>query len=306
MSKTVGVAVITHCAKKHLPYCLPPLLTSKLHPRVMVVNSSSNDGTVELAQEFGAETLVIPRAEFNHGTTRERARKALGTDIVIMVTPDAYIADPHALEKLIEPILNGEAAVAYARQLPHDGAGFFEKFHRDFNYPLESQLRGIEDVSRYGVYTFFCSNSFAAYSNSALDDIGGFEHVLLGEDTVAVSKLLRKGYKIAYVADALVKHSHAYTLSQEFRRTFDTGLARKGYAHHFEGAPSDAKRGVEYTRQMMKALLQSSPQKIPYALVQTVVRFVAYKIGQKSVSAPVWFKKLLSSQDFYWNSSKPV
>lgn len=300
MPKTIGIAVITHCAKKHLPYCLPPLLTSKLRPRVMVVNSSSHDGTVELAKEFGAETLVIPRAEFNHGTTREAARKALGTDIVIMITPDAYIADPSALERLIEPLLNETAAVSYARQLPHDGAGFFEKFHRDFNYPSQSQLRGIEDLSRYGVYTFFCSNSFAAYSNRALDEVGGFEHVLLGEDTVVVSKLLRKGYKIAYVADALVKHSHTYTLGQEFRRTFDTGLARKGYAHYFEGAPSDAKRGLDYTKQMMKTLFRIAPQKIPYAAVQTAVRFVAYKIGQKSVNAPRWFKKLLSSQDFYW------
>lgn len=300
MSKTVGVAVITHCSKKHLPHCLPPLLKSKLRPRVMVVNSSSNDGTVELAQQFGAETLVIPRAEFNHGTTREKARKALGTDIVIMITPDAYAVNPEALDKLIEPIMNGTAAVSYARQIPHDGAGFFEKFHRDFNYPPESQLRGIEDVGTFGAYTFFCSNSFAAYSNEALDGVGGFEHVLLGEDTVAVAKLLRGGHKIAYVADALVKHSHTYTLEQEFRRTFDTGLARKGYAHHFEGASSDTKRGLEYTKRMIGELSRNRPSWIPYAITQTVVRYVAYKIGQSCVNAPIWLKKKLSSQDFYW------
>lgn len=300
LHKTVGVAVITHCAKNHLSYCLPPLLKSKLKPRVMVVNSSSNDGTVELAEQFGAETLVIPRAEFNHGTTREKARKALGTDIVIMITPDAYMVNKDALEKLIEPIVNGAASVSYGRQIAHDGAGFFEKYHRDFNYPSESHVRSFEDVNDYGPYIFFCSNSFAAYSNKALDEVEGFEHVLLGEDTVATAKLLRKGHKIAYVADAIVQHSHSYTLEQEFRRTFDTGLARKGYKHHFEGVAADTKRGVQYTKRMLSELSRERPSLIPYALTQTLVRFVAYKIGQASVNAPTWLKKKLSSQDFYW------
>jgi rhamnosyltransferase len=72
---SIGVILITHNAKHHLPHCLPPLLNSSLKPRVLVVNSSSNDGTLELAQEMGAETLAIPRKQFNHGLTRELARK---------------------------------------------------------------------------------------------------------------------------------------------------------------------------------------------------------------------------------------
>ena len=74
---TVGVAVITYKAVALLPECLPALLESPLKPRVLVVNSSSGDGTVELARKMGAETLVIPRYEFNHGTTRELARDQL-------------------------------------------------------------------------------------------------------------------------------------------------------------------------------------------------------------------------------------
>lgn len=235
---SIGVAVITHKAKNHLPLCLPPLLQSSLKPRVLVVNSSSHDGTVETALELGAETLVIPRPDFNHGSTREKARKHLDTDIVVMITPDAYALDTHVLERLVKPIIEGKASISYARQIPHDGADFFESFHREFNYPSESHIRGIEEIGRYGVYTFFCSNSCAAYSNKALDEIGGFHSTLLGEDTVAVAKLLRKGHKIAYTAEAIVKHSHRYTLMQEFKRTFDTGLARAEYGHLLSGGVS--------------------------------------------------------------------
>lgn len=296
---TVGVAIITHCAKRHLAHCLPPYLNSPLQPRVLVVNSSSNDGTIEIAREMGAETLLIPRHQFNHGTTRERARHVLGTEIVVMATPDAY-AKADALEKLIHPIANGSAAVAYARQLPHAGADLFEAFAREFNYPKESQLRSLKEIDEYGVYTFFCSNSCAAYRNKALDQIGGFQHVLLGEDTIAVAKLLYLGHKIAYVADAEVNHSHRYSLKQEFQRCFDIGLARNQQRTLLRSAGRDQKRGFAYTQALMSHLWERNPWMLPYAALQTVVKWMGYTLGQSSGQAPLWIKRACSTQDFYW------
>lgn len=301
---TVGVVFITHTAKHHLPHCLPPLLNSSLKPRVLVVNSSSKDGTVELAQLLGAETLVIPRSEFNHGATRELARKHLKTDIVVMMTPDAYAIDSSMLEMLIQPIVNDKAAVTYARQIPHVGANFFEAFARDFNYPKISHIRSIQDAQNYGAYTFFCSNACAAYSNTALDAIGGFEHVLLGEDTVAVAKLLHNGQRVAYVAEAVVKHSHRYGLLQEFKRNFDTGLARKSFELLIRVGGSDMSRGKKYVLEMSKYLARSQPALLPYAFLQSLAKCSGYKIGRASNNAPLWFKKVCSSQDFYWNTAK--
>lgn len=301
-TKTIGIAVITHHAKHHLPQCLPYYLQSSLKPKVLVVNSSSNDGTVEAAQELGAETLVIPRQEFNHGSTREKARKHLGTDIVVMITPDAYPADKHVLENLVAPLITAQASVAYARQIPHDGATFFEAFPRHFNYPEEGHVRSLLDLHLYGIYTFFCSNSCAAYLNGALDDIGGFQPVLLGEDTVAVAKLLRKGHKIAYVSEAIVKHSHRYTLLEEMRRNFDTGLARKEYQYLLECGYKDSKRGKEYVVRMIEQLTKKDVHLLPYAFVQTAAKWLGYRLGRLSSKAPLWFKKSLSSQDFYWVS----
>lgn len=301
-SMSVGVAVITHCAKKHLPFCLPPLLNSSLNPKVLVVNSSSNDGTVELAKEMGAETLIIDRLKFNHGTTRELARHQLNTDIVVMITPDAYFISNDEMGKLIDPIVNKKASCAYARQIPHDGASFFESFPRRFNYPEKSHIRSFGDMDKYGAYTFFCSNSCAAYLNEALSSIGGFEWTLMGEDTVAVAKLLSRGHSIAYVAESIVKHSHRYTLKQEFQRHFDIGLARSQYDPSVFGAISDTRRGYEYLMQMFKTLFITKPYLIPYGLLQTSIKYFAYLLGKKFHSAPSSVNKMMSSQDFYWDS----
>lgn len=299
---TIGIAVITYNARHLLPYCLPPLMQSKLKPRILVVNSSSTDGTVELATQFGVETLIVPRKDFNHGATRELARKALGTDFVVMITPDAYAADNTVLEKLLEPLISKKASLAYARQIPHKGASFWESFPRHFNYPEKSQLRSLEDVKEHGVYTFFFSDSFGAYCNRALDEIGGFSHVLTGEDTVACAKLLLKGHKVAYVGDALVHHSHDYSLMQEFRRHFDTGYARETYKELLSAGGGDSARGKTYVKSLFAKLIKTSPQSIPYALMQTLAKWTGYQLGKRLKNAPTSIKKALSSQDFYWGS----
>lgn len=301
MSKapSIGVLIPTYQAARHLDKCLPPLLESSLRPRVLVIDSSSTDETAALARQHGAEVVVIPKAEFNHGKTREKGRHLLGTDIVVMVTQDAY-AKPGMLEELVKPLVEGQAALSYARQLPHTGAGFFEAFPRRFNYPAVSQLRSLEDLDRYGVYTFFCSNSCAAYVNTALNEVGGFPDVLFGEDTVVTAKLLQRGHRIAYVAEAEVQHSHAYTLKQEFRRHFDIGLARKSYHEHIKAAGSDNKRGGAYVKAMLESLCMDAPFMIPYALLQTGAKFAGYRLGKASERAPLWVKRAFSSQPSYW------
>lgn len=304
MNSQIAIAIITHNACHHLPHCLPPFLNSPLKPRVLVVNSSSNDGTVELAQEMGAETLVIPRLKFNHGTTREKARQYLNADVLVMATPDAYIKDKDALTKLVEPILNEDASVAYGRQIPHENADFFESFPRDFNYGQKSHIRSLKEIEIYGSYMFFCSNAFAAYSNKALESIGGFSPVLIGEDTVAVAKLLHAKHKVAYVAEAIVKHSHRYSLKDEFCRSFDTGLARKAFHELISLGGKDTIRGKQYVSALAKKLLKEGPHLIPYAVLQSGLKWLGYKLGQTSIHAPTCIKRFFSAQDFYWSSEE--
>jgi rhamnosyltransferase len=297
---SLGVAVITHRAVSQLSHCLPPLLDSGAAPRVLVVNSSSGDGTVELAQKMGAEVLVVPRNEFNHGVTREIARHVLGTDIVVMMTPDARPQNPDLLANLIRPILQGAASVAYARQIPHEGAKFFEAFPRSFNYPESSETRSIEDMKRIGPGTFFCSNVCAAWLNSALDEIGGFSPTLSLEDVIATARLLHAGHRIAYCADAVVAHSHRYSLAQEFRRHFDTGYVRAQQRRLLFTAGGDERRGAAYGTVMMRRLLREKSWLAPYGLAHLVTKYAGYRVGFHGHGLPHWVKRSLSGQDYYW------
>lgn len=270
---------------------------------VLVIDSSSDDGSVETFRRAGAKIKEIPRSLFNHGATREMARKCVPADIVIFMTQDAIPVDNLLIERLIEPIINGRASISYARQISHKGADVFEAFPRLFNYPAESNIRGIEDVDKYGVYTFFCSDSCAAYLNSALDEIGGFRPTLTSEDYFAVARLIQRGHKVAYVAEAVVEHSHSYSLWDEFRRYFDTGYVRaenpwvQNLVGHAEG------RGKEYFFKFVKQLLITKPWLIPYAIINTFVKLLGYRVGFWSFNAPKCWKKMLSGQRYYWDSN---
>lgn len=300
---SVGVAVITYQAVSHIPHCLPPVLQSPLHPRVLVVNSSSGDGTVEAALKMGSEVLVVPRHEFNHGATRELARHALGTDIVVMMTPDARPRDRNVLGNLVRPIAEGAASVAYARQVPREGAKFFEAFSRSFNYPEKSENRSVEDVKKVGPAAFFCSNVCAAWSNSALDEVGGFSPTLSLEDVIATTKLLHAGHRVAYCADSVVAHSHRYTLAEEFRRHFDTGYVRAGQRQLLFTNGGDERRGAAYATGLLSRLLLEQPWLVPYGVAHLMTKYAGYRLGFHGHALPVWIKRRLSAQDYFWQDS---
>ena len=96
-----GVLLLTRNAEMHLQRCLGPIFDSPLKPKVLVIDTSSTDRTREIAQRMGAQIDIIKPLEFNHGATRERGRKLLGTEIVIMLTQDAYPVDAGMLGFLV-------------------------------------------------------------------------------------------------------------------------------------------------------------------------------------------------------------
>jgi rhamnosyltransferase len=257
---TIGVFIPTFNAGPDLKKLLQSILDCTLPIKLLIVDSSSSDGTVDYVKKIGIETIAINQHEFNHGYTREFARKRLGTDIVVMLTQDVLPIGHCYLKLLTEPLINkSDIAVSYGRQIGKSGAGPFESFSRSFNYGTYPQVRGIDDVEKYGAHLFFCSNSFAAYKNSALDKVGGFATVLTNEDYLATAELLKSGFKIAYVPNAIVRHSHPYSLKEEFKRSFDNGYIRSITPDIIKIVGNSEKKGIEYTHKLFKLLLANYP-----------------------------------------------
>ncbi len=276
---------------------------------LLIVDSSSTDQTVVIAREFGAEVVVIPQEEFDHGGTRTMiARKAQG-DILIFLTQDAVPASTDALAKLIEPLLADETiGVTYGRQLPNCDATVLAAHLRLFNYPPQAAVRSFADRERFGLQTVFTSNSFAAYRRTALAEVGYFKSGLIfGEDTCTVGRLLMRDYKVAYVAEAMVFHSHNYTGLQEFRRSFDIGVLHVTESWLLETYGRAEGRGWQYVQSGVSYLMDRKKRVLlPGFFWRVFIKLCGYKLGRNFQSLPLWLIPLLSMHRSWWVGSRHV
>ncbi len=223
----VSVIIPTLNAEHEIEDLLAALERQSLRPmEILIVDSASDDGTVPLVKMHeGIRLLQIERCDFNHGATRDMALRATTGDFVCFLTQDALPASDAYLERLVAPMVGDPSiALVSGRQLPKADARRFEQLVRGFNYPDSSSVRSKRDLKKYGIKTFFASDTCSAYRRTAYLECGGFEHVNTNEDMLMAARFVASGLKVAYEPGAEVYHSHNLTPSQQFARNRAVGM----------------------------------------------------------------------------------
>lgn len=284
---------------KRFASALPTFLSPE---QVLIVDSSSADRTADLARAAGFRLYVISREEFNHGGTRQLAAELLpDAEFLIYLTQDAVLANADALDTLLRPFTDSKIAATFGRQLPHPGAGPIEAHARLFNYPAQSDVRTLESRWDLGFKAAFISNSFAAYRREALMAIGGFpSNVIFGEDTITAAKFLLSGWKITYVAEAQVYHSHSYSWTQDFKRYFDIGVLHSRENWLLEEFGEASGEGRRFVTSELEYLWPEYWWLIPSALVRTALKLIGYRLGRIEHRLNTGWKRNLSMHPGFW------
>jgi rhamnosyltransferase len=295
-----------------IPICNPGLVFSKLTESlsaqtiriddVLIIDSSSQ--RIEPLPRF--RTLVIGPEKFDHGGTRRMAVEILeDADVLIFLTQDAVLAEPTSLANLLDCFSDPLVGAAYGRQLPRPDATEIERHARHFNYPPQSKIKSVFDMPRLGLKAAFISNSFAAYRREALQKVDSFpDHNIVSEDTYVAARMLLRGWKVGYCAEATVFHSHAYSLRQEFQRYFDIGVfhAREPWIRtEFSGAEGE---GWRFAISEAKHLIRHDPLAFPMALVRTPIRYLGFRAGLLEKHLPHELKARLSMQKKFWAAER--
>ena len=242
----------------------------------------------------------VSKREFDHGGTRRMGVKKSSADVFVMMTQDAMPKDDRLIEKLVEP-LQGEVAVAYARQLPREDSTPVESYTREFNYPAKSRIKSAADLDSLGIKTFFCSNVCAMYDRRTYEELGGFvESTLFNEDMIYAGHLVQAGYAIAYAADAKVVHSHNYGCLAQFHRNFDLGVSQAQHPEIFDAYPSEG----EGIRMVKKSASYVCKIHKPWLLVtlffQSGFKYVGYFLGKRYKSLPDGVIRWCTSNKTWW------
>lgn len=302
----VSVIIPTLNAEKLIAELVLRLKQQTLRPtEIIVVDSSSEDRTVEVSAEMGCRTLVIKREAFDHGDTRNLGAKLSSGDVLVFMTQDARPVEDRFLENLVRPLgdpADPLMAASFGRQLARNDAVPPEKFARFFNYPDTGLVKSKEDLPRLGIRTFFFSDVCSAVRKRGFEAVGGFpEKIVMNEDMILAAKLILQGYKVAYVPEAAVWHSHNYSIIQQFRRYFDIGASLSMNRWLLEYARAESE-GFRFVKEQLAWLLRHRHYRwVPHALALTLAKYAGYKLGLMEERLPVSLKKRFSLHMHFWS-----
>ena len=269
---------------------------------IFVVDSSTEAVSDSVRSQF-ENFLSIDNKEFNHGATRQMmVDRYPNYDFYIFMTQDAYLNDEHAISNLLAPFSDERVGAVCGRQIPHIEANLLAQHARYFNYPSISAVWSMEDVPQLGLKAAFISNSFSAYRGSALREVGGFpSHVIVSEDMYVAAQMLLVGWKVAYAAEACCRHSHNYTIGQEFRRYFDIGVffGREVWVRQNFGAARG--EGLRYVKSELRFLGWNRCYLWPSSVLRNAFKLLGYRLGKISDSFPKWLNRRLSMHRRYWD-----
>ncbi len=299
----LSVIIPTLNAEKYLPRLLEGLLSQTLTDKeIIVIDSESDDGTLEIAASRNVGIQSIPRKDFNHGGTRNRVAGSAVGKYLVFLTQDILPVDDCLLENLVTPLeRDPEIVITYGRQVAYSHAYPIEKFIRTFNYPQASRTRDKNDIAGLGVKTFFCSNACAAYRSDIFRQLGGFrDDTIMNEDMEFVYRAVMSGYKVHYAADAQVWHSHNYTLLEQFRRYVDIGV----FFSDNEQLAVFSRNEDEGKRYLLAAagylIKNKKSSELPHLFLDSVARFIGYRVGKNYRHLPGKVMRSMSMHRNYW------
>jgi rhamnosyltransferase len=212
--------------------------------QLLVADSGSRDGSVEVARARGAEVVHIAPGGFSHGPTRnELVRRAAG-EIVVFLTQDATPADDRWLARLIAAFdLGDDVALAFGPYVPrpHASVSVARELEEFFAAMAPDGLPVVDRATPDGAWrgvsaraTFF-TDANGAIARSAWERVP-FPDVPYAEDRLLARRMLAAGFAKAFVPAAAVVHSHDYEPWDLMRRYFDEFRGLRETFGHVESA----------------------------------------------------------------------
>lgn len=202
MTQLASIVIRTLNESRYLGELLETIAAQKtpgFDVEIVLVDSGSTDGTLEIARHHGCRIVTIDKSEFSFGRSLNRGCESARGDYLVFVSGHCIPASESWLAKLLWPLTAGIASYTYGRQIGRDSTKFSENMLFRKYFPANSAIpqRG-----------YFCNNANAALTREAWtryrfnEELTGLEDMYLGKQMVA------DGHNLAYVAEAVVHHIH--------------------------------------------------------------------------------------------------
>ena len=198
----VSIVIRTYNEVKHLPQLLSGIRDQEIPGiscETILVDSGSNDGTVDVATSYGCRVLTIRKSDFTFGRSLNLGCQAATGRYLVFVSGHCVPANSRWLMELISPLTEGIADYVYGKQIGNGDSRFSE---------CQIFKKYFPDVSSVPQNSFFCNNANAALQKHVWKSHRFNEDLTGLEDMELAKRLISAGLKIGYISTAPVYHLH--------------------------------------------------------------------------------------------------
>ena len=202
---------------------------------IVVIDSGSKDGTLDMAREADAITLTVSPGGFNHGRARNQAIAKARGEFIILTVQDALPADDFWIDKLLAPLRedSGLAGSYGLQQAPLDASLLSRArssvWFKANHLPLVKSVASDETFWQLPPAQRLALVSFDDVSSCIRRSVWEkypLPELSYGEDIAWAMRVLLEGYGITYLPDARVWHAHERGAWYELRRSCVDGYMR--------------------------------------------------------------------------------
>jgi glycosyltransferase involved in cell wall biosynthesis len=215
------VSVIVRCynEREHIGRLLYGVFEQTVEDvEVLLVDSGSTDGTLEVARQYPIDDVVYISPEtFSFGRALNYGIEAASGEFCVFASAHVYPTRRDWLETLLERF-EEDVALVYGKQRGDERTKFSEQqvFRRWFpDHDIERQE------------TPFCNNANAAIRRSVWETHRYDESLPGLEDLDWAKRVRADGWEISYAADAEIVHVHEETPREVYNRYRREALAHR-------------------------------------------------------------------------------
>jgi rhamnosyltransferase len=223
---TISIVIPVKNGVKTIEDCLSGIKQQTLFDRceVIIIDSGSTDGTLELLKKYEVRLHQIPAEEFNHGATRNYGVSLAKGEFVVMTVQDAVPSDDQWLEKMIRHFEDPEVAGACGQQIvPHHPDKNPHQWFRPISSPKTKKIKfcSAEEFDALSPRNKKISCSWddvnAMYRRATLEKIP-FRNTAFAEDALWAIDALRAGKTLVYDFSIRINHYHFLSRKYTYQR----------------------------------------------------------------------------------------